>query len=542
MPLAVIPAVDALAISRDNPESHWPVRGAEPNRVEPTPFPRFSPSFRVARGGRVMTVGSCFSRHVENSLAARGMILPARAVFQRPEFATLGSRFLNNFSVPSILNEMAWATGELVFSQADNFVEETPGLYCDIHLSRGVSPAPYDLLVDRRQALSAAYGEIRTCDMIICSLGNTECWHDKLTGLYLNTVPSEIILEKFLNRFEVHVLGFEDITDQLEALIGILKRSAPQTAGIVLAVAPWPQPETYLDRDVILSSSYSKSLLRVAIEEVARHHERVDYFPFYETVTVSARSIWKDDLIHLEPVAIDAIAARLLRAYVEFDPTDDDEDFAARLNPDEPGVTPATVFGELEHRWDVLERQPTLALQFAAAAVKLGRLEPARRAIDLLETNCAAPEKRWIEAQILFSEGRREELIPLLEGVGQFRRRLPYWVMLLTALFETGRLEQGKAAVAEWAKLSPVSSEPYRMGAGFLGRTGDAQGARYMFSKAKSLARTPAQLARINLEFAEYLASLGRIMLARDLIKDVEVPTGSLLARLNDLKLRLNMK
>jgi hypothetical protein len=541
MPLAILSVQDALETSRTNAESRWPTRGVEPNRLEPVPLPRFSPSFQIARGDRVITIGSCFSRHIENSLALRGMVLPARDVFRRPEFSTMGSRYLNNFSVPSILNEMAWATGENLFSVEDNLVEEAPGLFCDIHLNSGIAPAPIEVLVERRNALMIAYGQICYSEMIICTLGNTECWYDKQTKLYLNTPPSEIVLGLFPLRFEIHVLGFDDIKVILESLIDMLKRNGPPQLGVVLAVAPWPQTATYLDRDIILSATYSKAALRAAVDEVAARHERVDYFPIYEEMAYSDRAIWRDDFVHIEPSVIDASAARLLRAYVKSEIVDDD-DLAARLDPDEPGVTPARIFGELENHWDVLERRPVLALRFASAAVKLGKIAHARQAIDLAGDATDSPEKLWIEAQILFSEHRYDDLIPILESTTGFQRRPPYWVMMLTALFETGRLAQAKAAVAEWAKLSPASSEPYRMAAVFLSRTGDGQGTRYMFAKAKALARTPAQLDRINLEHGEYLASLGRTMLAREAIKDIQASTGALQARVGDLKLRLNMK
>ena len=513
MPLATISAKDALETSQTNPESRWPLRGAEPNRLEPAPCPRFAPSFQIARGDRIITIGSCFSRHIDNSLASRGMVMPARDVFRRPEFAAMGSRFLNNFSVPSIVNEMAWATGELEFSHVENFVEEAPGLYCDLHLNSGIAPAPVELLQARRSAIATAYSEIRRCDMIVCTLGNTECWYDKRTKLYLNTSPSEVVLRAYPDRFEVHLLGFEDIRVQLESLVGIFKRHGPPKLGILLAVAPWPQAVTYLNRDVILSVCYSKSALRAAVEEVTSSHQNVDYFPIYETMAYSDRSIWKDDYVHIEPSVIDACAGRLLRGYVKSEDADDDN-LLARFNPDEPGVTPARVFGELENRWDLLGRQPVLALRFAAAAAKLGKFDQARRAIDLTGPAADSPEKSWVEAQIRFSEQRFEDLIPTLESTAAFRRRPPYWVMMLTALFETGRVAQGKAAVVEWSKLNPTSPEPFRMGAGFLSRAGDEQGAGYMFAKAKALARTPAQQDRINLEYGEHLAMRGRTMLS----------------------------
>ena len=50
-------------------------------------------------------------------------------------------------------------------------------------------------------------------------------------------------------------------------------------------MSPVPLIATYEPRNVLVSTTYSKSVLRVAAEMAWRKHEWVDYFPSYEIIT-----------------------------------------------------------------------------------------------------------------------------------------------------------------------------------------------------------------------------------------------------------------
>jgi hypothetical protein len=540
MALVVLSAEEAAAAAQRNPEAGWPQRGAEPNRLEPVPLPRVDPSFRIAHGARVMTIGACFSRHIDHALAARGMVLPGQAVFKQPEFSSLSARFINNWSFPSIRNEVSWAVGDRPFDEGGNFVEVGPDLYCDLHMNAVLDGAPIEEVRLRRRAALASYAEIKTCDMIIVSLGNSECWYDTRTSLYLNTHPSGFVLSKQPGRFELHALDFDDMRRELSALIDLLKRHCPPHAGILVGVAPWPQGTTHTGQDVLLSTCYARSALRVAIEDVTRNYDKVDYFPIYEAIAYADRSVWKDDYVHIEPAAIEASAARLVRHYIDTGASENDDELVASLNPNAPGVTPEMVFFTFENRPDLIAGRPEVALRFASAAAWLRKLDQAAQALERIPDDFEPVGVSWIRAQILHAQGRHGDVVRTLDPHRKpFRRRVSFWRMLLTGLFTTGEVEAGKAAIKEWASVSPLLAEPYRLGAAFLAPTGDVATTRYMFSKAVSLARDPKERDRLNLDYAEYMASLGRPWAARRLLRGIQPANGPQKARLDDLRLRL---
>ena len=75
----------------------------------------------------------------------------------------------------------------------------------------------------------------------------------------------------------------EIVGDYIEFLDG-LKRRNPKVKPII-TVSPVPLVATAEDRSVIVSTAYSKSVLRVACQEIVERRPEVVYFPSYEIVT-----------------------------------------------------------------------------------------------------------------------------------------------------------------------------------------------------------------------------------------------------------------
>ena len=78
----------------------------------------------------------------------------------------------------------------------------------------------------------------------------------------------------------------------------ILLRDVNPNARVIVTVSPVPLIATAENRHVLVSTTYSKSALRVACEEITRKYEFVEYFPSYEIITGSFNrgSYFADDL------------------------------------------------------------------------------------------------------------------------------------------------------------------------------------------------------------------------------------------------------
>lgn len=87
------------------------------------------------------------------------------------------------------------------------------------------------------------------------------------------------------------------MVEHLELFLAELSVVNPK-AKVILTVSPVPLIATFEPRHVLQSTVYSKSVLRVAAEEIVRNHSNVEYFASYEIVTATgdSRAYFSDDL------------------------------------------------------------------------------------------------------------------------------------------------------------------------------------------------------------------------------------------------------
>jgi hypothetical protein len=79
-------------------------------------------------------------------------------------------------------------------------------------------------------------------------------------------------------------MSVAEVRADLAEFIGLVRQHNPDLK-ILLTVSPVPLVATYEDRHVLQATTYSKSALRAAVDEICRHHAAVDYFPSYEIIT-----------------------------------------------------------------------------------------------------------------------------------------------------------------------------------------------------------------------------------------------------------------
>jgi tetratricopeptide (TPR) repeat protein len=299
-----------MATRKSNVNARWGDRASD-NRVEPIARPAFKVPFRIQPNSSIFTVGSCFARNVEDELVRRGFHLPMRDV------EVEDSAVLNNYGAASIYNELAWAFGELPYVVSDHIVEVMPGKFADLHLAPNRRPQPYEEVLARRQAISNAYRRSAECAVIVMTLGLVETWYDSKTGYYLNVGPRSSQIRSEPERFELHVLSFQDCEDYLERAIQILIKHGHPDLRILLTVSPVPLSVTHRDEDVIVANMYSKSVLRAVAETVIAKHDFITYYPSYESVMYSDRQLaWMDDMVHVRQEIVSVNVGRMVDAFI----------------------------------------------------------------------------------------------------------------------------------------------------------------------------------------------------------------------------------
>lgn len=331
MPLSRLSSTRAYANLDHRPEpgtQAWPIfpPGEDENnirqdRLTPIAYPLLQPSFRVSPDTRVFTIGSCFARNIEQALVELGFDVPsARAGI------CIGSvhrsAAASKFNPYAILSELTWALDpDSPFPDPDGFIPSGDGKVFDPHLHLGFVDAAFCDLEEarlRRRQTREVFAEIRTCGLIVITLGLAEVWFDKHLEQHLNGTPPRQAVAEFPERFELHVLTESDIVTALEQTHALLTRHVQPGFRVLLSVSPVPLAATFTDQDVLVANAYSKAVQRSAAEVFCRRHDDVDYIPSYEAVTLSnPRYAMQHDLRHVTSDLVDTIMHRVIDAYVE---------------------------------------------------------------------------------------------------------------------------------------------------------------------------------------------------------------------------------
>lgn len=260
-------------------------------------------------GDRIMSAGSCFAANIIPFFEAAGF------PYVRTEFMDAADRYNYHLYSASYGNiytarqlrqllerlcgafrpvEDRWRIGDEVIDPFRPGLPDPAG-----------SDEEFDLLLashhDRvREAIGAA-------SLFIFTLGLTEAWVSKADGAVFPACPGTIA-----GTFDPDAHAFvnfrcTEIRDDLAESVRLLRGLNPALR-VMLTVSPVPLVATATDRHVLRATSYSKSALRAACEEVALDCPGVVYFPAYEIVTgPHSAGFFKPDLRSVSPAGVQAV-------------------------------------------------------------------------------------------------------------------------------------------------------------------------------------------------------------------------------------------
>ncbi|WP_346895691.1 GSCFA domain-containing protein [uncultured Roseibium sp.] len=325
MPLASFSYQDAIANGKGD-NARWPRDPeSQEKRLLPMCRPSFEPSFSFTRDDQVFTIGSCFARNIEKHLIAEGFNVAAAGFEQMCARNGVKTRpsTLNKFCVFSILNELKWALvpGEEFPEKSITEVKENK--FLDLQLAPGLLPADWETMLGIRNTVGEYIKMVKTSKVIVVTLGLAEAWFDKEYGLYTNSMPLRPTVAREPDRFDLHVLEYNEIVECLRQILALLEEYGHPDFRMLLTVSPVALSTTLSGRDAMVANSYSKSVQRAAVETIFRENERVDYIPSYESITLSDRSLaWREDQAHVSDIAVRLNVLRMQSAYTATEATE----------------------------------------------------------------------------------------------------------------------------------------------------------------------------------------------------------------------------
>lgn len=139
------------------------------------------------------------------------------------------------------------------------------------------------------------------------TFGLSEVWYDEVTGnVFWRTIPIE---DYDPERHKFRVSTVPENIDNLRAIYQLIRKHRPD-AKVIFTLSPIPLIATFRDNSCLTSNSVSKSVLRVAIDEVVREYRdqgALYYWPSYELITDVFRLPYKPDRRHPNKEALDFI-------------------------------------------------------------------------------------------------------------------------------------------------------------------------------------------------------------------------------------------
>lgn len=259
--------------------------------VDPVLFGRF----KIAREDKVVTAGSCFAQHIARNLSKAGFnfhVTETAHPLARPSIAAdygygmFSARYGNIYTSRQLLQLFRRAGGE--FLPEEDFWTNENGRYID-PFRPSIQPGGYltleEFRADRQQHFAAVMKAFHEMDVFVFTLGLTECWASRTDGAVYPLCPGVVAGDYDPDRYRYLNLSVDEVVaDFLEFFDRI--SAFNQKFKCILTVSPVPLIATAEKKHVLVSTTYSKAVLRVAAEIIERERpDSVAYFPSYEIIT-----------------------------------------------------------------------------------------------------------------------------------------------------------------------------------------------------------------------------------------------------------------
>lgn len=247
--------------------------------------------FKISQQDKIVTAGSCFAQTIGQSLQKTGYhwfnAEPAPQ-FLSPEnirrfnYDVFSFRTGNIYSVALLRQWLEWALGDT--EQSDEvWVEE--GRYFD-PVRPAIEPNGFssrqEVFAARARTFSALRTAVQQAQVFVFTLGLTEAWVNRKTGLIYPMCPGtqrgqfDTALHEMIN------FTYAPISRDMERVLDLLRRANPMIK-VLLTVSPVPLTATAeAGSHALVANTYTKSTLRAVAGDIGNGYDFVDYFPSYE--------------------------------------------------------------------------------------------------------------------------------------------------------------------------------------------------------------------------------------------------------------------
>ncbi len=265
-------------------------------------------------GDAIMSAGSCFAGNIIPFLKAAGFnylqlegaeVTGTDPIKDRFGYGQYSAAYGNIYTARQLLQLLRRA-----FGRFKPIEDRWPDNRRVVDPFRPGLPFPaesdeeFDLLLAGH--LKQVRAALQAADVFIFTLGLTECWTSAVDGAVFPACPGTIAGSFDPERHVFKNFSVAEVTADLEAFFTELQQVNPKVR-LILTVSPVPLVATATDQHVMTASAYSKSVLRVACEEMHQRSPEVVYFPAYELIVNARSGYFEDDYRSVSKAGVESV-------------------------------------------------------------------------------------------------------------------------------------------------------------------------------------------------------------------------------------------
>ncbi|MDH5230297.1 MAG: GSCFA domain-containing protein [Gammaproteobacteria bacterium] len=243
----------------------------------------------IKKGGKVVTFGSCFAGNIARVLREKGV----DAVN-----ITIGEYVNSTYANKCFVD---WVVGNSITDSNEKRMQE---------------------LLDQEQGYYKQ--KLREAEVIIITVGVAPCFFEKKTGVFVMPRASQINLKALSQLYINRNTTVLENVENLSHIVSIL-RQINSSVKIVVTLSPVPLAVTFERESVIEADCVSKSILRVAVDELVTQNSSVIYWPSFEIVrwlgAYNGNAYGEEDgtTVHVSESYIETIIELFLETYASED-------------------------------------------------------------------------------------------------------------------------------------------------------------------------------------------------------------------------------
>lgn len=249
--------------------------------------------FQLSTHEKVATAGSCFAQRIAEHLSKTG-IRPFHAEIAHPLLSEFGgdtasytqfsARYGNIYTARQLVElvDQAFCLRDPIC----DFVNEG-GHWYDLlrpNIQKHGFSSFEELSADRAYHLTRVRHLFETASVFVFTLGLTEAWMNSESSFTYPACPGTVRGTFDPTKHAFKNFSLSEITSDLQRMVDQVTRVNPSIK-FILTVSPVPLVATHSEKNVLVASSYSKSVLRAAAGEIEMNNSNVDYFPSYEIIS-----------------------------------------------------------------------------------------------------------------------------------------------------------------------------------------------------------------------------------------------------------------